>query len=246
MKAGDAIKRFNDSPVVRDGVSVLSGDAAGVSGSGGGRLRPGPGSGTPATVAAAFVSVDVGERSGSGEVVRGPNVLLRRARLGLVSQSGSGRPMSRQELADAVNVVLHRFGPHAGSATARWVAGLEQDRAWWPRLLARRALREVLGAATDGQLGLFVNRRMDVPVDGLDQEVGPLVSAVPWSVGSGDGLRVVVPAGGITVRQVQGRTCEIGIEAAGAVTSLLCGASPGDVERLPVGTPLVVAVGRGV
>ena len=240
---------FGSSPVVRDGDSVPAGNAAGVPGLGRGRLRPGPVLGTSASVPAAFVTVGVGERdaSRSGESVRRPNELLRRARVRLTSPSGSGRPMSRQELADAVNAVLHPMGPRAGMVDARWVAGLEQGRARWPRAHARQALRQVLGAATDAQLGLFVNRRMDdVSVGGPEVDPWPAVSSRGWPlpVGSGDGVRVVVPAGAtITVRGVDGQACEVAIEAAGVVTSLVCGPGPGSADRLPVGRPLLLVVG---
>jgi len=157
--------------------------------------------------------------------------------------------MSRQELADAVNKVLHPMGPHAGTVSARWVGGLEQGRARWPRAHTRQALRRVLGAATDAQLGLFVNRRMDVSVDGPDIDPWRAASLPEWPlpVGSGDGVRVVVPAGAtITVRASAGphRVCEVAIEAAGAVTSLVHGQEPGSLDRLTIGRPLALVVGH--
>jgi hypothetical protein len=151
--------------------------------------------------------------------------------------------MSRQELADAVNEVLHPMGSRAGMVDARWVGGLEQGRTRWPRAHARQALRQVLGASTDAQLGLFVNRRMDITVEGPDVDSWPAASS--RVVGPGDGVRVVVPAGAtITVRGMGGQACEVAIEAAGAVTSLVCGPGPGSIGRLPVGRPLALVVGQ--
>ncbi|MFD1082537.1 hypothetical protein ACFQ3M_13165, partial [Micromonospora andamanensis] len=86
----------------------------------------------------------------------GPNDLLRAARLAMRSPSGSGRPMSRQELAEAVNAWLYehagrRFAIHAG-----YIGNLERGTTRWPSAHYRTGLRAVLGKATDAELGFFI------------------------------------------------------------------------------------------
>jgi hypothetical protein len=85
--------------------------------------------------------------------VRRPNDLLRRARESRLSPSGSGRPMSRQELADAASVYL----PHP--ITAAYIGKLERGELRWPTKATREALRRVLGAREDRELGFYITRR---------------------------------------------------------------------------------------
>jgi len=87
-----------------------------------------------------------------------PNLLLRKARLALASPSGSGGPMSRQELADAVNRHLHAAGVSGLVATAGYVARLERGCSRWPRAAYREALRAVLGVSSDAELGFALPR----------------------------------------------------------------------------------------
>ncbi|MEU8024202.1 hypothetical protein AB0B88_18515 [Micromonospora haikouensis] len=70
----------------------------------------------------------------------GPNNLLRAARLTLPSPSGSGRPMSRQELADAVNT--HTHTGRRSTADARYIGKLERGERRWPFEPNRTALRD--------------------------------------------------------------------------------------------------------
>ncbi|MGA8115466.1 MAG: transcriptional regulator, partial [Actinocatenispora sp.] len=55
-------------------------------------------------------------------------MLLRQARLSHRSPSGSGRPLSRQELADAVNAAVHaaRGGRTASAIDANYIGKLER------------------------------------------------------------------------------------------------------------------------
>jgi tetratricopeptide (TPR) repeat protein len=90
-----------------------------------------------------------------------PNDPLRAARLRLTSPSGSGRSMSRQELADAVNTYLAaKGGRHRGEATldANHIGKLERGEHRWPNALRREAFRRVLNVATDEELGFFIVR----------------------------------------------------------------------------------------
>lgn len=92
-----------------------------------------------------------------------PNTVLAERRAGLPSPRRPGQRMSRAELADAVNAALDRLYP-GRSLTAhyvdyRWVGKLERGEHRWPSRERRAALREVLGAATDADLGLYSPRR---------------------------------------------------------------------------------------
>ena len=75
-----------------------------------------------------------------------PNELLSNARRRLVSPSGSGRRMSRQEVADAVNRYLARKGYNEADIDANYVGKLERGEHRWPRDSRREAFRAVLGA----------------------------------------------------------------------------------------------------
>ncbi len=93
---------------------------------------------------------------------RKPNHLLREARLRMPSPSGSGRPMSRQELADAVNAYLAGKDDerHQCEATldANHIGKLERGEHRWPNDPRREAFRHVLKAATDAELGFWIIR----------------------------------------------------------------------------------------
>lgn len=62
-------------------------------------------------------------------MMREPNDLLRQARLRLVSPSGSGRALSRQELAEAVNAWLFEHVGRVSRLDAEYVGQLE--RGWF-------------------------------------------------------------------------------------------------------------------
>ena len=141
----------------------------------------------------------------------GPNELLRAARLARRSPSGSGRPMSRQELADAVNAYAYRHAGRRVSVDARYVGKLERGEHRWPFEPCRTALREVLGKATDAELGFFIihghardpgggparGMHLGMPAVGSEDGVGGVGEGS--NVGeAGGGL--VVPGGAATVR----------------------------------------------
>lgn len=87
-----------------------------------------------------------------------PNHQLRQARVQRPSPTGSGRPMSRQELADHVNEFIFReFGREVG-LDANYVGKLERGEHRWPNDVYRRAFRSVLRAGTDADLGFFIIR----------------------------------------------------------------------------------------
>ena len=87
-----------------------------------------------------------------------PNDLLRQARLRLPSPSGSGRSMSRQELADAANDYLFGTTKRVFDMDANHVGKLERGEHRWPGAHYRDALRAVLKVDTDANLGFYVVR----------------------------------------------------------------------------------------
>ncbi|SCF50021.1 hypothetical protein GA0070216_14413 [Micromonospora matsumotoense] len=107
-----------------------------------------------------------------GKKKRTPNGHLNTARTALASPSGSGRPMSRQELADACNLELAR--QHAAEGGQRW-AGLtdktigvyERGEVRWPNSEYRRALCAVL-KRDEPSLGLYIDRPSE-PDDASDR-----------------------------------------------------------------------------
>lgn len=80
------------------------------------------------------------------------------ARLLIPSPSGSGEPMSTQEVAEAMNTFLwneHQKAPGSTAPTIldhRFVSAYENGRFWWPSRHYRAAFRSVLKAATDPSL----------------------------------------------------------------------------------------------
>ncbi len=91
---------------------------------------------------------------------RQPNTLLRQARLTQQSQAGSGRSMSRRELAEAVNAHLHRTTLRTGALDSNYIGKLERGIHRWPNEEYRRAFRSVLHASADADLGFFISREM--------------------------------------------------------------------------------------
>jgi hypothetical protein len=91
---------------------------------------------------------------------RPANDELRRARLRVQSPSGSGRRMSRRELADAVNAYLWHVHKRKGAIDADYVGKLERGVHRWPQDLYREAFRAALGVASDAVLGFYVIRPM--------------------------------------------------------------------------------------
>jgi len=86
------------------------------------------------------------------------NSLLSDARRSLRSPSGSGRVLSRQEVAEAVNAYLWNTHGVQDRLSDNDVGKLERGEHRWPGRLRREALRAVLGAASDAELGFYVIR----------------------------------------------------------------------------------------
>ncbi|MDW5324258.1 hypothetical protein [Plantactinospora sp. KLBMP9567] len=93
--------------------------------------------------------------------MRKPNNMLRAVRLRRSSPSGSGRPMSRQEVAEGLNSVLFEQTGKVYALDANYVGKLERGVIRWPQPEYRQALRTLFDAATDADLGLYLLRGWD-------------------------------------------------------------------------------------
>lgn len=91
--------------------------------------------------------------------VRHPNDKLRMARLRQPSPSGSGRRMSRQELAQAVNDYYLLVHGAPLEITGDYVGRLERGIHRWPNPTYRESFRGVLRVSTDAELGFYICRR---------------------------------------------------------------------------------------
>ncbi|MFC0861657.1 hypothetical protein ACFHYQ_05025 [Sphaerimonospora cavernae] len=102
-----------------------------------------------------------------------PNDRLRHAREQRESPHVPGEPMSRQELADLVNAWIHEHLGRVACLTANYVGKLERGLVSWPNSDYRAALRHILKARTDGDLGFHRPRRqapVGVSVSGVDRK----------------------------------------------------------------------------
>src|SRR5262249_47625687 len=88
-----------------------------------------------------------------------PNTRLRNARRARVSPSGSGLPMSRQELAQELNDYLWNRYRIEERLDANDIGKYERGPNRWPGVRRREAFRAVLKVDNDSQLGFYVNRR---------------------------------------------------------------------------------------
>ncbi|MBT8224111.1 MAG: hypothetical protein HKP61_07180 [Dactylosporangium sp.] len=91
--------------------------------------------------------------------MRQRNELLRRARLARPSAVRPNLPMSRQELAEAVNAYLHTTTGQVFSMDANHISKFELGEYCWPRQYYRQALRAVLDVERDSELGFYRRRR---------------------------------------------------------------------------------------
>src|SRR5258705_1047894 len=87
------------------------------------------------------------------------NTKLTRARCRAPLPSGSGDPMSRQELAEAVNAYLWTTFHRRTSLDASYVGKLENGKHRWPNKDYRQGFRTVLEVETDAELGFYPTRR---------------------------------------------------------------------------------------
>lgn len=90
---------------------------------------------------------------------RVPNQALRQARLRTPAMVDANRPMSRAELAEAVNTWLYEKTRRVFSMSANQIGKYERGENHWPRQYYRDALRAVLHATADAELGFRPTRR---------------------------------------------------------------------------------------
>lgn len=180
------------------------------------------------------------------------NHLLRRARLARRSPSGSGRPMSRQEVAEAVNVHIYATTGRRVALDGNYIGKLERGLYRWPYAHHRAGLRAVLGAERDADLGLYITRRdtddpswdePEVPERTADEalaEVGGASMALP-EVLAGSAVQVDVSAGAaVTVVYRDGAPGRVAV-LAGAVRVLIdsSGTDPATLAPAEVDAPMV-------
>ncbi|WP_454852285.1 hypothetical protein [Promicromonospora soli] len=87
------------------------------------------------------------------------NDRLRRRREGTPSPSGSGLPMTRAELAEAVNQYIWKTSHEERHLDVDTLARYERGISRWPNAVYRDGLRAVLGVETDADLGFHATRR---------------------------------------------------------------------------------------
>jgi hypothetical protein len=88
-----------------------------------------------------------------------PNTKLIDARMRIKSPTGSGNPMSRQELAEQVNAWQWRVYKKEDRLDETDVGRLERGETHWPGRTRREGYRAVLGAETDADLGFYRYRK---------------------------------------------------------------------------------------
>jgi len=97
-------------------------------------------------------------------VRRVPNGRLRNARLRQPSPAGTGLPMSRRELADLINAHIAARGIGYLCIDANHIGKFERGEHIWPQRDYREALRAILGAASDAELGFHTRRSQPATV----------------------------------------------------------------------------------
>ena len=118
-------------------------------------------------------------RKGSRTARRVPNDLIRQARLALRSPSGSGCPMSRQELAEAANAWVYEQTGRVCRMDSTYIGKLERGETRWPWEHHRAGLRAVLGAATDSAIGLWITYNPGGPTGGGPETEPAPVPSLP-------------------------------------------------------------------
>ncbi|MEV6526577.1 hypothetical protein AB0M43_32060 [Longispora sp. NPDC051575] len=98
-----------------------------------------------------------------------PNDELRQARRRLTSDRHRSGSLSRAELADRVNAFLHAETGRRFEIDANYIGKLERGVIRWPARHYRTALRHVLGAADDRDLGFHVGRSEPASLEGVDR-----------------------------------------------------------------------------
>jgi hypothetical protein len=137
-----------------------------------------------------------------------PNEKLRAARERIESPSAPGEPMTRQELADAINAHIYRVsgGTQVTAVDPNHVGKWERGVIRWPAARYRAALRAILDADTDRDLG-FARPPRGKPQDvdrktflktALGASVGATLAGYTPAVAGGDSADVLAALSGPT------------------------------------------------
>jgi hypothetical protein len=143
--------------------------------------------------------------------MRSPNEQLRFAREQFPSRRTPGERLSRQELAELVNQWVFDHAEKRVELDENYIGKLERGVIRWPNTLYRQALRAILHAETDAQLGFYLQRRRSTgaSVSDVDRQqffrLTGTVMALPWMDLFGPTEPTPVPAkvGGIEIEQVR-------------------------------------------
>jgi transcriptional regulator with XRE-family HTH domain len=176
-------------------------------------------------------SGDAGRRREWCTAPRTPNDLLRQARLALRSPSGSGRVLSRQELAEAVNASVYEQTGRRCFLDGRYISGLERGETRWPSAHYRAGLRAVLGATTDAEIGLFI-----IHGAGRSPEAA---ASVPTAAATGVDRRSLAEAAPATAATVHPSASAVSVGEAGA------GLAASEVIAGPAAVQVSVSAGAG-
>jgi hypothetical protein len=118
--------------------------------------------------------------------MRSPNEQLRFAREQLPSWRTPGERLSRQELADLVNQWVFDHCREMVELAENYIGKLERGVIRWPNMRYRQALRAILRAETDAQLGFYMQRRRSTgaSVSDVDRQqffrLAGTVMTLPW------------------------------------------------------------------
>jgi tetratricopeptide (TPR) repeat protein len=99
-----------------------------------------------------------------------PNTELRRRRESTRSHTAPSSGLSRQELAEQVNKWLFEKTGKIYEIDANYIGKLERGVIHWPQKAYRAALRAVLGADTDQELGFYIRRSGRPTVEAMDRQ----------------------------------------------------------------------------
>jgi len=91
--------------------------------------------------------------------VREPNTRLRQARERTASPYLPGQPLTRQELAELLNAAVYQATDRICAVDGHYIGKLERGSVRWPHADYRTALRVILHADTDADLGFRPHRR---------------------------------------------------------------------------------------
>jgi hypothetical protein len=116
--------------------------------------------------------------------VHQPNDQLRRARERIPSRQSPGACLSRQEVAELVNEWIYERTGRRVELDDNYIGKLERGVIRWPNKLYRQALRTILRAGSDAEIGFYSRRRTREAVSDVDRQqflrLASTVAALPW------------------------------------------------------------------